>query len=322
MKWITGITIDNCKAFKGHYKPIVIPHKNHLLNCNVTFIINLNLSKKLNPMNTCYAPRVILFLSLQLTMLLVIASYCRLYLPGTYARENIYWATQGSGQDAVNLFFVAPLLLLTSLLAWRRKVRAYYLWSGLVFYISYSYVLYAFACHFNQLFLVYCAVLGLSVFSLIYFFYSIIALPGTLFQPERIPVRSTSIFLLVIGVIFYIQWLSEIIPALLNNHPPTSVIDTGLIVNPVHVLDISLCLPAMIITAILLLKKRTIGIALTPVLLVFCIVMAAAITGMAVAMAMKGLEGDMTVGVITFLMALISIFFLVRYLKRLKPEQS
>ncbi|MBW7869201.1 MAG: hypothetical protein H3C31_12865 [Brumimicrobium sp.] len=31
MKWITGITLDNYRAFNGAYAPIAIPAKQHLL---------------------------------------------------------------------------------------------------------------------------------------------------------------------------------------------------------------------------------------------------------------------------------------------------
>lgn len=47
------------------------------------------------------------------------------------------------------------------------SVKAFLVWSGVLLYLIYAYVIYAFDVHFNSLFLVYVAILGLSFYALI-----------------------------------------------------------------------------------------------------------------------------------------------------------
>ena len=60
----------------------------------------------------------------------------------------------------------------------------------------------------------------------------------------NIKARAVSVFLLVIAILFYLQWLSEDIPALVTGRMPPSVMENGLLTNPVHVLDMGLLLNA------------------------------------------------------------------------------
>jgi hypothetical protein len=46
------------------------------------------------------------------------------------------------------------------------SVKAFLVWSGVLLYLIYAYVIYAFDVHFNSLFLVYIAILGLSFYAL------------------------------------------------------------------------------------------------------------------------------------------------------------
>lgn len=269
-------------------------------------------------MKTSFSGKTVALLTIPLILLLMVATLFGIFDPGTYKAETLYYAVQGIGQDVVTLFFVVPLLVLVTWFAGKGGIRAWYLWSGIQFYIAYSYVIYAFSCHFNQLFLVYCGILGLSVYSLLYFFSRVVSHSGTLPVQEKIPFRTTAWFLLLITVVFYALWLSEIIPSLISGETPASIVDSGLIVNAVHVLDISICLPALAITALLLLRKHPLGVALAPAMLVFCVLMAVAIVGMVIAMMMKGLEADPMVSLIMFVLAIISLIVLLRYMKRLK----
>ncbi len=263
----------------------------------------------------------LLFLTAPMILLLAVAAAYGIYDPRTYAAETMYWATQGIGQDVVTLFIIVPLLIMVTIFAARGGQRAYLLWAGLQFYVAYSYVLYAFSCHFNHLFLVYCGILGLSVWALLRFFYSAAATVNQTGMPQRIPAKSSAFFLLIVSTLFYLLWLSEIIPALVRKEIPASIVDTGLLVNPVHVLDLSICLPALIVTAILLLRRHPLGAIFTPAMLVFCILMALAILGMVIAMVMKGLEADPVVSLIVLLLAIISFIFLWRFMIRLKTAE-
>jgi hypothetical protein len=130
--------------------------------------------------------------------------------------------------------------------------------------------------------------------------------------------KSTGFFLIVIAVLFYFIWLSEIIPAMSKNTIPNSIIESGLLINPVHVLDIAICLPALIIIGIALIKKKNIGFLLAPTMMIFCIFMAIAIAAMVLVMKAKGLQANLGLTIVFGFMTLISSIFLFLYLKRLK----
>src|SRR4051812_42515598 len=104
--------------------------------------------------------KLILALSLSLSGLVVIASCAGLLTPGFYAAESLNWQAQSVGQDMVDLFLVVPCLLITSVRAYKGSRTAAKLWGGVVFYLTYTFVLYCFDVHFNRLFVVYCICLG------------------------------------------------------------------------------------------------------------------------------------------------------------------
>jgi hypothetical protein len=101
--------------------------------------------------------------SVAIALLVAAASLMGIALPSTYAAETASWTAQAIGQDWVNLLLVVPCLIVASARGGRRwkLIRG-----GALVYTLYSYSIYAFAVHFNRVFLIYCAILGLSFFAL------------------------------------------------------------------------------------------------------------------------------------------------------------
>jgi len=260
-------------------------------------------------------------LSLPLSVLVIIASYFGVFIENTYSRETLTLSAQGIGQDIVNLFIISPLLLITSFLAYKKNKAALFIWSGAIFYLIYSYAIYTFAIHFNSLFIVYCFILGLSFYSFMYFILSQINEPVIDWYNSNIPIKTISVFLIVIAILFYFLWLSEIIPALIKNEIPKSITENGILTNPVHVLDLSIVLPGLLITAIFLLKKKSLGFLLAPAMLMFCILMSLAISGMVIAMRMKGIESDVSLTIVFGVITLMSTIILVMFLKNIKKKK-
>ena len=84
-----------------------------------------------------------------------------------YGGETESFIAQAVAQDLVNLVVVAPLLLITSLLARRGSPRAYLVWLGALAFTIYNYVIYTVSISFGPLFLVWVAALGFALFALI-----------------------------------------------------------------------------------------------------------------------------------------------------------
>jgi hypothetical protein len=127
--------------------------------------------------------------------------------------------------------------------------------------------------------------------------------------------KVTGIYFLAISILFYFLWLSEVIPSALQNTTPKSLAEVGLPTNPVHVIDLSVILPAIFITGILLLGKNVIGILFAPVMLSFFILMDITIGALVVVMKTKGLETDLSVTTIMSVLAVLSAGLLVVHFK-------
>jgi len=256
-----------------------------------------------------------LWVSFALALLVALAACAGLFWASTYAQEKPLWAAMGMGGDAVNLLVIVPVLLASGSLARKGSVPACLVWIGTLVFLLYNFFIYAMAVHFNPVFPVYCAVLGLSFFGLVGFLpaLSISEIAGR--YGQRAPVKTTAAALFLIALVFGVQWLREIIPALGSGQAPKGVAELGLLTNPVHVLDLSFVLPANVITALLLLRRKPVAFTIAPVLLVFSILMPVALVGMIVAMALKGLSKDYASAAIFAAMAAALAVLLARFLR-------
>jgi hypothetical protein len=167
------------------------------------------------------------------------------------------------GQDLLTLLTV-PVLVWTAMRARRGSLRAHLVWLALLLYYAYSYLMYVVA-PFNDVFLLYVAVIGLSTYGL---FDGLVRIDIHTTAPAFTSVRARALayYLLAVGTLFTALWLSQIIPAIPGGLPD------GLFVydipSTVHVLDLAYILPLIVATGILLLR----GHRAAPVLAVLVLV--------------------------------------------------
>ncbi len=262
--------------------------------------------------------RIWIFLSLAAAVLMAVASAAGVFLPTTYAHETASWATQGIGQDIANLFFIFPAMLVSLHFAFRRSTRATLVTLGLLIYVVYSYVLYAFFVHFGPWFVVYVAVLGLSAYALF----------GLVIHMNRDDIARqlsgnpktglVSILLLVFGLLFAVQWLSEIVPSLLSGTTPKSITEIGAPVNPVHVLDLAFILPGMIVTAVAVRKRMPLGLLFAAPLLTFSAAMGIAILCMFAAQGARGVPISGVPIVVIGAVVVMSLYGAYTFVRELK----
>jgi len=220
--------------------------------------------------------KTVLWLSVLDAFLVLLASASGLLFNSIYARETPSWAVQGIGQDIINIVAVV-VLIIAAYFANKESVKAILVWSGVLLYLIYAYVIYAFDVHFNSLFLVYVAILGLSFYALVSSIIHMHLDSLHAYFSATTKARRVSVFFLVLGIMFYVLWLREDIPALVTGTIPPSVIQANLPTNPVHILDLGLYLPALLVTARLLWRRKLLGYLLAGPLLVFCTLMGTAI---------------------------------------------
>jgi hypothetical protein len=259
-----------------------------------------------------------LWLSLPITVLALVGSLAGIFVGDIYAAETADWAGQAVGQDIANLLLY-PLLLGLAYRAARGSLRAYLAWTGLLAYSAYTYAIYAFSIHFGPLFLLYVAVLGLSVYALIGSLTSIDAeRVKNSFAPAT-PVKQTAWVINTLVLVFFTLWLSADIPATIRNAPAQELRDSGLLTNPVHVLDLSLFLPAMALAGTFLLGKRALGFVLAPVVLVAGIGIAVGVVSLSVVLSHRG-QSSIAVAPFMALLALVELLVLYRLLRHLDDD--
>ena len=223
--------------------------------------------------NGAISGRAELWLSLSIlaVFLAIAGNIIALSNPRIYANLTAAFLPQAIAQDIASLVIVAPLWLILAILALRGSLRAYLLWLGVLTFTVYNYVIYTFSVPFGSLFLLWVAVLGLSLFALIGGVASVEheAVKSS-YKSER-AIKVVSWFLIITAILFAFLWLSEDVPALLSGNTPQSVVDMAIPTNPVHILDLGFFLPAVIITGIMLLKQKPFAYTVTPAFLVFLI---------------------------------------------------
>ena len=212
-----------------------------------------------------------LSLSILAALLAIAGNIVALVVPGIYASLTVAFLPQAIAQDIASLVMVSPLWLILAFLALRGSLRAYLLWLGVLTFTVYNYVIYTFSVPFGSLFLLWVAVLGLTLFALIGGVVSVDhEVVKSSFKSQR-AIKVVAWFLIVTGFLFAFLWLSEDVPALLSGNTPQSLVDMAIPTNPVHILDLGFFLPAVMITGILLLKQKPFAYTVTPAFLVFLI---------------------------------------------------
>ncbi|MDQ3365681.1 MAG: hypothetical protein M3680_09675, partial [Myxococcota bacterium] len=238
-----------------------------------------------------------------------------LLLPAAYARETENWALQATAQDWFDLVIAAPGLAIAALRAARGSRRAQLVLAGALLFTVYTLVIYTFAIHLNALFLLYCAALGVAL-------YTLIALGGEL-APSAAPAapvvatprRLAGGFLVTVGVAFGMLWLLQLVPAALEGREPPELVQTGLFTNPIHVIDLSFILPLHILAGVMLWRGRALGWVLGPVVLAFDVLMAGSI-GFLVVMVEQATPGaGYGVAIAMGAVALISLGLLIALLR-------
>lgn len=243
-------------------------------------------------------------------VLVTAASLTGLLGSAPYEQETENWATQARGQDIGNLVAVAVLAISGFSYA-RGSFRASLVWVGALLYLVYAYIVYSLAVHFNDLFLVYVAILGLASYALMFSLDRLrsrdAAFPGS-------PVRKLAGFTLsALGVLFALLWLSELIPAVIEREVPQSVLDAGLWVNPIHVIDLAIVLPAFVITGYLAVKGNRSGLFFVGPWLVFSALMGSSIVAAMVMMAAEGSDNVFPPMVMVSAVVVASVYAAWRY---------
>jgi hypothetical protein len=212
----------------------------------------------------------------------------QIYGQGLYHYDTPIIAVGNKAGDAVTLVLGIPLLVVSILLYRGGSLKGGLLLSGALAYMLYFYGSTAFGTAYNNLFIVYIALVSASLFAFVLVLTSIDLRMLPLHLSPRLPQRPIAIYLVVSGAVLMLVWLIlSVIPALLQGKAPAEVWSYTTIIT--IVVDEAFVAPALILSGVLLLRRTPSGYLLAPTLLVFTVVLGINLTGAGIVQLLGGL---------------------------------
>lgn len=210
-----------------------------------------------------------------------------LYGSGLYRHDSLHVGPVHRGTDAVALLLWVPLLVYATARYRRGSVRGALLLASSLLWFLYLYLSLALGAAYNELFLIYVALVAAAGTSLALVLRSVDT--GLLAHElsTRFPGRGVSTFLLVTSGATLLLWGGLAVTALVQGSPPTHL---GLATTTVEeALSLGLLVPAFICTAIALRRGSTgLGTLLAFPLLVLVAGLAPVVTAQTVAQLLAG----------------------------------
>lgn len=144
-----------------------------------------------------------LWLTIPIAILLVITLGGGVFITNLY-RDTTNLVVQAIGQDVITPLIATPTLVISVLLTKRGWQQAYLIWLGILVYIVYTYVGYAFSARFNSLFLIYVALLGCTTHALIGGLATMDSATLKAYFTEQTPTKTVAVYLALIATLFYL----------------------------------------------------------------------------------------------------------------------
>ena len=204
-------------------------------------------------------------LSTLIAILATIASAGGLLLDGLY-RDNAFVTTTWLGNDAITLFLAVPILIAAMIVSNRGSLKAQLIWMGALDYMLYNYAFYLFGAAFNWFFLLYAALLALSIFALIF---GLIKLDvngiSQQFRKDAL-VKWIGGYLIFVASGLGLVYLIQSINFIATGNVPAIVTMSGHPTNVVFALDLTLLIPWLILGALWLMKRQPWGYVIAGIL--------------------------------------------------------
>ena len=252
--------------------------------------------------------------TLGILALSVASSLLGLFQPGHYADPSLV-IDRLRAQDAVVLAVAVPVLAAGLWLAARGSLRGRIVWLGALAYMTYLWASVTVQTAFNQFYLGYVVLLGLSVFTLVG---GVLDTDADVLAARLTGRLSRSLFagwLALVAVGLAALWLSSLVPATLTGTAPPVVEELGESALHTYVLDLAIVVPSLAVAAVWLQRGHAWGYVTAGVLLVMAAILAPGLTAITVV----DVQSDavtitplLLVG--TILPPMVSIAFAARYL--------
>lgn len=239
------------------------------------------------------------------------------------ARGLYYWDTvsavaQMQANDLVTLLLGLPLLGLSFWLTQHGSLRGRLLLAGVLGFMLYTYITMAFGAQYNQLFLVYVALVSLSLFAFILVMMSFdrATLPAQF--STTLPYRWIAGLLFIVAAFLALAWLGRIAASFAPGDIPALDNTTSMFIQ---VLDLGIIVPVCVLAGILLLQRRAWGYLLASVALLKFVTMGAAVSMMGLNMARIGVPVSMVEQLVFPAITVANLVMVVFLLRSIRPAE-
>jgi len=234
---------------------------------------------------------------------------------GLYYWDTVSSAAQMQANDLVTLLLGVPLLLIALRLALAGSLRGRLLLSGTLGFVLYTYITMCFGAAYNQLFLVYVALFGLSLWAFVLSMRGIdlASLPDH-FSPN-LPRRGIVGLLWAVGGFLLLAWLGRIAATWTGTPALENV--TSLFIQA---MDLALIVPLCFVSGLLLLRGSAWGYLLASVALLKFLTLGLAVTLMGLNMRRMGVPVSLVELGIFPAIALFNLIMAVVLLRNITPS--
>ena len=241
-----------------------------------------------------------------------------IYGKGVYRHMSAEVAPQGIAQDFITLFIAVPVLLVAFRSLGKKILHARIILTGILGYFLVTYTFYTTMGMYNELFLVYVAIMGCAFYGFTFMIRSFDMKTVSNHFPPSVPTRSAGIFLIVNSISIALLWLSIVVPPLLDGTivPVEAEHYTTLIVQG---FDLGILLPAAFISGILLKKRTSIGLVLGTVYQVFLSILMTALTAKVIAMYMNGYNVVPAICIVP-VFNILAVVYSILVIRLIKPD--
>jgi hypothetical protein len=209
-------------------------------------------------------------LSAAVVVLLAASSLAGLLIDGLY-QEADEVAAMLRGYDLAALAAAVPVLALTLLPQLRTSAHARLVAAGTLAFVVYDYAYYVFGTGFNDLFLLHVATFSTAMFALVVSLASLdVPRIAGRFR-ERTPVRTVAVILTLLAVSLAGMWIARSVQFAVGGTLPDDgnyLVYTMTITHLGYAMDLAVLVPAYVVAAVLLWRRRPWGYVLATVTLV------------------------------------------------------
>lgn len=201
----------------------------------------------------------------------------RYALTGIYRYNAERVVAEGIGWDAVTLFVVLPAFLIGLPFLYRGSLKGRLFVLGMLAYFLYQYLEYSLFWAYGPLFLPFVAIYAASALAIVW-----IAAGSPDFKDlvmPSFPRKGMAGLCFAMSALLVLMWFGRIFSSMGGNVQGVLYGTTTLVVQS---LDLGLLVPLMVLTGVLVLKRRSAGYVLSSVFIVKAVAMSAAIIAMLV----------------------------------------